>query len=118
MPFTAILKELVLEVEGAEGAIVIEADGEAVQWFAKRSDERLRLRAAYVALAAQGCRDLVTRLELTNRGVMLIKYEGANFVIAELESNYLIILELQSDANIGEAFFKIVTAANKLLAVL
>lgn len=118
MPFTAILKELVFRIEGAEGAIVIEADGEAVQWFARGDDELLRLRAAYVALAAQACRDLIKSLGFANEGAMVLRYEGASFVVAELESNYLLILALDARANIGQALAKIQAAAARLLAEL
>ena len=118
MPFTAILKELVFAVEGAEGAIVIEADGEAVQWFARGNEELLRLRAAYVALAAQASRNLIKSLGLTNNGAIVIRYENAGFVVAELESSYLLILELDRQANVAQALFRIKGTEEKLLAVM
>ena len=71
MPFIAILKELVSSVDGAEGAIVIEADGEAVQWYATGDEDLLRLRAAYVALAAQACRETAARLGLNAQDAVL-----------------------------------------------
>ena len=118
MPFIAILKELVGSVEGAEGAIIIEADGEAVQWFANGNVEMLRLRAAYVALAARACKELAANLGLQSQGAMVLKYEGAGFVVEEFESGYLLVLELRPGADVGLAIFKTRAAAQKSRAVL
>ena len=118
MPFIAILKELVGSVEGAEGAIIIAADGEAVQWFANGNVEMLRLRAAYVALTARAGKELASNLGLQNRGAMFLKYEGAAFVVAELESGYMLVLAIGPEASVGQAVFKTQAAAQKSLAVL
>lgn len=114
MPFTAILKELVETIDGAEGAIVLEADGEAVQWFSKGNVEQLRLRAAYIALTAQSCRDITRQLNLLNQDATLIAYEGASFLIRHLESDYMVILEMTPTANIGKALYKIKSTSTKL----
>lgn len=114
MPFTAILKELVDSVEGAEGAIFLEADGEAVQWFAKKSSDLLKLKAAYVALTAQSCRDVSKQVDLIGSGVVLISYDGASFLVNELDNGYMVILEMQPLANIGQALHKIKATSAKL----
>ncbi len=114
MPFTAILKELVEHVDGAEGAIFLEADGEAVQWFSKSDVDLLKLRAAYIALTARLCRDVIRRVELTTKGTMLIAYEGASFLVYELENGYMIMLEMKPLANIGQAIYQIKSTSEKL----
>jgi predicted regulator of Ras-like GTPase activity (Roadblock/LC7/MglB family) len=114
VPFTAILKELVENVDGAEGAILLEADGEAVQWFSTRDADGLKLRAAYVALTAQSCRDITKQLNLATKDATLIAYDGASFLVNELESDYMVILELNPSANIGKALYKIKSSSVKL----
>jgi predicted regulator of Ras-like GTPase activity (Roadblock/LC7/MglB family) len=114
LPFTAILKELVEQVDGAEGAIFLEADGEAVQWFSKSDVDLLKLRAAYIALTARLCRDIIRRVDLTTKGTMLIAYEGANFLVFELENGYMIMLEMKPLANVGQAIYKIKATSEKL----
>jgi predicted regulator of Ras-like GTPase activity (Roadblock/LC7/MglB family) len=114
LPFTAILKELVENVDGAEGAIFLEADGEAVQWFAKGDAELLKLKAAYVALTTNLCRDVSQTANLTTQGTMLIAYEGASFLVNELTNGYMVMLEMQPMANIGQAMHRIKTTTAKL----
>jgi predicted regulator of Ras-like GTPase activity (Roadblock/LC7/MglB family) len=112
--FTALLKELVCGVEGGEGAIFLDADGEAVQWYSKAAGERLRLRAAYIAVMLQACQAAAQRLELGGLQHMVIEYDGAKFVIEEIERGYFIILELSQSANVGQALYHIKPAVEAL----
>ena len=114
MPFRALLKELVISVDGANGAIILDADGEAVQWWGRDMLERLQLRAAYVAVMIQTCRATTSSLELGDIFYMVIEYDGARFLVEELESDYFIILELDSSANIGQAIHRMEPAVANL----
>lgn len=114
MPFTALLKELVSSVEGGEGAIFFDKDGEAVQWYSKDDGERLRLRAAYIAVVLQACQATTARLDLGQMNRMVIDYAGAKFVIETLEHGYFVLLELNRSANIGQALYHIKPAVAAL----
>ncbi len=103
MPFKALLGELISSVEGAESAIIMDASGEAVQWIASGDGEQLRLRAAYVAVVFQNCKTAARNLELGRLTHFVIEYDGASFIIEEIEGDYLIALELNYSANISEA---------------
>ena len=48
VPFTNLLERLVSNIQGADGALVLESDGEAVQWYCPGGAELLRLRCAYL----------------------------------------------------------------------
>ncbi|MCI0487699.1 MAG: roadblock/LC7 domain-containing protein [Blastocatellia bacterium] len=114
MPFRALLKELVLSVDGANGAIILDAEGEAVQWWGRDEIERLHLRAAYVIVMIQTCRATTSSLELGDLCYMVIEYEGARFVVEELESECFIVLEMDPSANIGQAIHRIQPAVENL----
>ena len=114
MPFKAMLKELISSVEGATGAIVLEADGEAVQWQAAGDGEQLRLRAAYIAVAIRLARASADCLKLGNAGCAVFEYDGASFIIEELEHGYFLALELEAWANISEAIHQIQPAVQDL----
>lgn len=114
MPFRSILIDLVSSVEGAEGAIFLDAEGEAVQWYAKRDDERLRLRAAYVAVTAQSFRVVSAGLNLGRTLYLMLDYEGAKLLVQEVESGYFIMLELSASANLGQALYRIKPAVARL----
>ena len=103
VPFKALLGELISSVEGAESAIIMDASGEAVQWIGSGDGERLRLRAAYVALVFQHCKAAARNLELGRITHLAIEYDGASFIIEEIGGDYLIALELNYSANVPEA---------------
>ena len=114
MQFESILRDLVLSVDGAEGAIFLEADGEAVQWYSKSDADRLRLRAAYLAVLVQACRASVARLGLGNGVRLTIEYEGARFLTEEVDQGYFIVLELKPSSNLGQAILRMIPAASHL----
>lgn len=107
MPFKALLKELVESVQGASGAMLLESDGEAVQWYTEMEVERLRLRGAYIALVLQGGSRAITRAELGDTGCTILQYDGASFLGQQVERDYFLVLELDSSANMGQAIHRI-----------
>jgi len=107
VPFKALLQELVLSVDGANGAIILDTDGETVQAWARDSADLLQLRAVYAAVVFQACRVTASSLQLGNVFYLVIEYEGARLVIEELERDCLIVLELGTSANLGQALHRI-----------
>jgi predicted regulator of Ras-like GTPase activity (Roadblock/LC7/MglB family) len=103
----ALLNELVSKVEGATGAIVLEADGEAVQWCDATDNERLRLRGAYVAVVLRSCVAAAARANLAGLSCLVVEYEGSSFVAQEIDRDCFVLLELGASANIGEAMFRL-----------
>lgn len=106
MSFEVLLNELVSRVEGAEGAIILDVDGEAVQWSSGNASERLRLRAAYVAVAFRSCREALKNLNLGAIEHLIIKYEGAGFILQELDSGCFVVVELSPRANLSQALYR------------
>lgn len=114
MSIEVLLKELVSKVNGATGAIILEADGEAVQLCAPASSERLRLRGAYIAVVLRSCRAAAARSSLAGLSSLVLGYDGANFVAQEIDRDCFVVLELEASANIGEAMFRLEPAVEKL----
>jgi predicted regulator of Ras-like GTPase activity (Roadblock/LC7/MglB family) len=114
VPFQDILRELVSSVEGAGGAIFLDADGEAVQWFAKSDAERLKLRAAYTAVMVQSCRAAARSLKLGRMNYLMIDYDGARLLAQEIESGYFIVLELDASSTVGQALYRLEPAVARL----
>jgi predicted regulator of Ras-like GTPase activity (Roadblock/LC7/MglB family) len=107
VPFKALLKELVSSVEGATGAIFLASDGEPVQSYSETDVERLQLRGAYVTVVWKGCRASAGRLMVKDIGHLVLEYDGAIFIVQELNPGYFVLLELDSSANIGQAIYRI-----------
>ena len=114
MPFRAILEKLVEGIDGAESAIIVESDGEGVQWFTEGDPEQLRLRAAYVVIAALSCRESISHLGAKKQEPILIEYDGASFLVEDLDKSYFLILELTPEANIAQASKKFLPIAEQL----
>jgi len=103
----SLLKKLVAQVEGATGAIVLEADGEAVQWYTIDDSDRLRLRSAYVAVVLKASQAPASRAALGDLRSLLLKYDCSCLVVREIESDCFVVLELGPSANISEALFRL-----------
>lgn len=110
----SVLSDLVSDVEGATGAIILAADGEAVQWHSTADAEQLRLRGAYIAVAVQTYRESVARKELGAMRELVLEYDGSSFVAREIDNDCFLAIELAASANIGDAMFRLGPAATKL----
>ena len=114
MSIESVLSNLVSDVEGATGAIILAADGEAVQWHTTADGEQLRLRGAYIAVAVQTYRDSAARKELGAMRALVLEYDGSSFVAHEIDYDCFVAIELAADANIGKAMFRLGPAATAL----
>lgn len=114
MIFRSLLEELVSKVEGAEGAIFLEKDGEAVAWYAEGDGERLRLRAAYAAVVIQAARALASGAQVGATRRLVLGYDEAKLIIEELESGYFLVLELNASASVGKAVYQLRPTVEKL----
>ena len=114
MSFKPVLEQLVSSVEGAEGAIFLEVDGEAVEWFARDNGDRLRLRAAYIAVVLQASKAVATHLNVGAARYLILAYDGAKFIIEELGSGYFLALELNPSVNVALARFRMQAAVETL----
>lgn len=107
MPIEAVLYKLVSGVDGATGAIVLAADGEAVAWHSSTDSERLRLRGAYVAVAVQSYRESKATSKLGTAKTLVLEYEGGSLVAEEIDNDCFVVIELSSSSNIGESMFRL-----------
>jgi predicted regulator of Ras-like GTPase activity (Roadblock/LC7/MglB family) len=115
VPFTNLLKQLVSSVEGATGALMLESDGEAVQWYSRTDGERLRLRSAYLATVLKSYRRATESMNLGGLGHLVLNYDGASFVIQELGPGYYLVLEMSPFTNVAEGIHNLKQALPKLL---
>ncbi|MEK6406047.1 MAG: roadblock/LC7 domain-containing protein [Acidobacteriota bacterium] len=108
------LEKLVSQVEGATGAILLEADGEAVLWYPVANSDRLRLRAAYAAVVLKSCRAAAIPAKLRGLKSLVMEYDCATLVVQGIDGDYFALVELGPSANIGQALFRLDRAVNEL----
>lgn len=106
MSIESLLSELVSSVEGATGAIVLGADGEAVGFYSEEGD-RTRLRGAYVSLMLRDRRASLAPDQLGKMLGMVVEYEGGSLVAKQIDDDCVVVLELALFANISEALFRL-----------
>lgn len=102
--FESILRSLVSQVDGAQGAIFLDGDGEAVMWHTLGDSDELRLRAAYVAVLVKTSRSITGRLGGGKTASLLVEYENSQFLIQYLVRGYFLALEMDKSANLAQAF--------------
>jgi predicted regulator of Ras-like GTPase activity (Roadblock/LC7/MglB family) len=103
LDFEAVLQKLVEKIDGAEGAALVDSDGEAVAWHSITDASRLRLRGAYLAVFVQSCRFLCVQFGLQEMRYVLLGYKGASVVVVDLDQTYFLAVELAGAANVGQA---------------
>jgi predicted regulator of Ras-like GTPase activity (Roadblock/LC7/MglB family) len=107
VPFAVLLEQLVSSIKGATGALILESDGEAVQWHCSTGSELLRLRSAYLVNVLESCRAATTRLKLGKLGHITINYDGARFVAREVNPGYYLLIQLEANTNIASAVYRL-----------
>ncbi|HEY6328561.1 MAG TPA: roadblock/LC7 domain-containing protein [Blastocatellia bacterium] len=112
--FAKVLRELVRAVDGARGAIFLDGEGEAVQWYSVSDSERLRLRAAYLAVVVQSYRASSAKLSLGKALSLVVQYQAAQFVIEEIDGGYFLVLELGPSANLAQCAGRLAPAVATL----
>jgi predicted regulator of Ras-like GTPase activity (Roadblock/LC7/MglB family) len=102
-PFARILREIVARVPGAVGAILADAEGEAVDQFAHLSTLEMRLIGAHWGVVLSQLRE---RLGPYAGGMREILIEGERSIIfiRPVDDSYFIVLEAARDAHLGTAF--------------
>jgi predicted regulator of Ras-like GTPase activity (Roadblock/LC7/MglB family) len=109
-----LLKQLVSQVKGATGAILLEADGEAVQWYAVADSDRLRLRGAYAAVVFKSCRAAAIRATLGGTRSLVLDYDRSSLLVRQIDHDCFVVLELDPSANTGHAMFRLEPTVVKL----
>jgi predicted regulator of Ras-like GTPase activity (Roadblock/LC7/MglB family) len=100
--FAKVLRDLVRAVDGAQGAIFLDGEGEAVQWYTISDSDRLRLRAAYLAVVVQSYRASSAKLGFGKSLSLIVQYQTAQFVIEGIDDVYFLVLELGPSANLAQ----------------
>ena len=102
MPFKSILKKLVEKVDGAQGAILLDWEGEAVDQYAVISDYDIKFIGAHMGIILY---NLNKRLkdELGDEDVksITIDMDNRRFVVYPVDKCYFAVLVLLPEAVLG-----------------
>lgn len=104
MPFKSILKGIVDRVKGAQGAILLDWEGEAVDQYAVISDYDIKFIGAHMGILLYNLNKKLKE-ELGDDGLrgVSIEFDKKRFVIYPVDKDYFAVLVLTTEAVSGLA---------------
>jgi predicted regulator of Ras-like GTPase activity (Roadblock/LC7/MglB family) len=105
MPYQSLLDALVRSVSGAQGAVLMDSQGEVVIEAGDRH-ERHRLIGAYHGIALARLKNGGERCQLGAIHHVLYRYSGGNVILRPLKDGYYLVLTLAPLANLGQALYR------------
>jgi predicted regulator of Ras-like GTPase activity (Roadblock/LC7/MglB family) len=103
--FQSLLDTLVGSVSGAQGALLLDANGEVVV-EAGDSHERHRLIGAYQGIALARARELGDRYSTGQIRHILCRYSGGHVILRPLKEGYFLLVSLSPAANVGQGLHR------------
>lgn len=105
MTFKLILGDLLAAVPGADGAILADWEGEAVDQVTSMDDYRLKVIGAHKGVILANFREVVRRLEGSELKEIVITSNRMRIVIMPITHEYFLVLTLGRDNALGQALF-------------
>ncbi|HEX9873430.1 MAG TPA: roadblock/LC7 domain-containing protein [Deferrimonas sp.] len=106
MPFKKILGQLVDNVPGAQGAIIADWEGEAVDHVSRIDDYELKVIGAHKGVILTNLRAAIARLEGDDLEEMVITTEKVQTLVMPVTREYFLLLSLDRGDALGRARFE------------
>lgn len=114
MPFKSILNQLLRDVPGALGVIIVDWEGEAVDQAAKIGEYDLKILGAHNGVILTLLRDTLERLDSDYPEEVVIRTRNGSTLIQPLTEDYLLILQVQKGTLVSKAQMKLRACAEQL----
>jgi predicted regulator of Ras-like GTPase activity (Roadblock/LC7/MglB family) len=106
MPFKELLGELVCKVPGAQGAILADWEGEAVDQSGHLDDYELKVIGAHKGVILQNLRGVMGRLEDDHVREIVVTTEKVQTLVMPVTPDYFLVLTLGRENALGRALFE------------
>jgi predicted regulator of Ras-like GTPase activity (Roadblock/LC7/MglB family) len=106
MSFKALLGQLVTSVPGAQGAILADWEGEAVDQYGLMDDYELKVIGAHKGVLLHNMREVVARLGDDRLSEIVITTTRAQTLILPVTNDYFLVLTLDRSDALGRALFE------------
>ena len=106
MPFKALLTGMMERVPGAQGAIIADWEGEAVDQVGLMDDYDLKLIGAYKGVILTNLRDVAKRLNNDQLKEIIITTERAQMLVLPVTLEYFLVFTLNRSDVLGRALFE------------
>lgn len=114
MSFKKLLTELIENVPHAQGAIIADWEGEAVDQVARIDDYELKVIGAHKGVILNNLREVVRRLDGGNLEELVIATEKTQTLVLPLTDEYFLVLTLERGVALGRALFEARRCAARL----
>ena len=106
MPFKKLLTELVERVPGANGAIIADWEGEAVDQVGCMDDYELKVIGAHKGVILRSLRQVVRRLDGDEPEEIIVTTGRMQTLVFPVTLEYFLVLTLHKGAALGRARFE------------
>ena len=107
MPFKSLLRRLLDNVEGSQGAIVADWEGEAVDQVARIDDFEIKIIGAHQGVILSHFRQVVKALEGNDLEEIVVSTELAQTLILPISPDYFLVFVMdRGDDLLGRALFE------------
>ena len=106
MPFKALLNSLVERVPGAQGAIIADWEGEAVEQVGLMDEYDLKVIGAHKGVILHNMREVVDRLGNDELKEIVVTTKEAQTLILPVTKEYYLVLTLDRSDMLGRALLE------------
>jgi predicted regulator of Ras-like GTPase activity (Roadblock/LC7/MglB family) len=107
MPFKAVLNQLLQDVPGALGVIIVDWEGEAVEQATRIGEYDIKILGAHHGIILTLLREALERMGSDCPEEVVIRTQQGTTLIQPLTEDYLLILQLQQGALVARAALKL-----------
>lgn len=106
MPFKSLLNSLIERVPGAQGAIIADWEGEAVDHVGIMDEYDLKIIGAHKGVILQNMREVVDRLGNDELKEIIITTNQAQTLVLPVTKDYYLVLTLDRSDVLGRALME------------
>lgn len=103
MPFKTILTDLVKSVPGANGAVLADWEGEAVEHICLYDDYELKVIGAHKGIILNRMKEIHVRFPLGELQEVIITTAAQHIIIGAVGPDYSLVMTLERNALLGLA---------------
>ena len=112
--FSTILEEIVVALPGALGAIFLDWEGETIDGYSHMGNTNLRIVGAQWGIIFYQTHELLKKHGHDTPSLITLCFEDQQVILRRVTENYLVLMALERDANLGRALALLQDAERRL----
>jgi predicted regulator of Ras-like GTPase activity (Roadblock/LC7/MglB family) len=117
MPYQRLINELTRGMEGVQGALLLDSEGEVAVEAGAR-DVRHRLIGAYQGIALAVAKRTMRQYDIGSIRHIVCRYDGGQLILRPLKDGYFLIVSFAPGANLPRGLYRSEAIQEQLNAAL